>query len=146
MIFERTSVPIAERRHQPLLLLVSYVEDERDMYATALDTAGFNVLTFTDPIRALDAAIFLRPAAVVTRILQPGYAVNGLELAHRLRQDARTRHIGILAITSLFGTVDGTRAADAGCDAVLTLPCLPSDLVGEVTRVIAMKAAESPSK
>jgi two-component system phosphate regulon response regulator PhoB len=128
-----------KRGHDPTLLLVSYVEDEREMYATALDTAGFNVLTFTDPLRALDAAMFLRPAAVVTRILQPGAAFNGLELARQLRQDPRTRPTAILAITSLFETVYSPRAAAAGCDVLLTLPCLPSDLVGEVKRVVSMK-------
>ena len=46
-------VPKSGESPAPLAFLVSYVEDEREMYGEALKLAGFEVRTFADPSQAL---------------------------------------------------------------------------------------------
>jgi hypothetical protein len=48
------------------MFLVSYLEDQREMDGEALIRAGFDVWTFTDPLKALAAALAARPDIIVT--------------------------------------------------------------------------------
>ena len=54
----------------------------------------------------------------------------------RLKKDARTRDIPIVALTghALAGHAEGAR--EAGCDAFVTKPCLPDALVAEIKRML----------
>jgi CheY-like chemotaxis protein len=121
-------------------LLVSYVEDERALYGEALGAAGFGVRAFADPSQALDAAIEWQPDIVVTRILQPGSVLDGLELTRRIRQHPRTRSAAVLVITSLIAKAYRTAAAEAGADALVPLPCMPDELIAEIRRVAARRS------
>ena len=59
-------------------------------------------------------------------------------MTRRLKQDARTERIPILAVTGYAPfTQDPARADRAGCDAVLLKPCLPDDLEQTLNRLIA---------
>jgi CheY-like chemotaxis protein len=71
---------------RPRVLLMSYVEEERIFYGTALGAEGFGVRVFADPLRALNAAIASRPDIVVARIVQPGSVVDGVELTRQGHQ------------------------------------------------------------
>jgi len=125
---------------RPRALFVSYVEDERALYGDALSAAGFGVQAFADPSHALDAAITWQPDVVVTRILPPGSAVDGLEFIRRIRQHPRTRNAVILVITSLIAKTCGIAATEAGADALMPLPCLPDELIAEIKRIAARRS------
>jgi CheY-like chemotaxis protein len=62
--------------------------------------------------------------------------MDGWEATRRLKADARTRHIPVVALTghALAGHADGAR--EAGCDAFVTKPCLPDALVAEIRRLL----------
>lgn len=128
------------RRTGPLTFLVSYVPDEREMYGEALKIAGFDVRTFADPFNALDAAVSTQPGVVVTRILQPGFAVDGLELARRIRRHPRTHGAAVLVITSLNANTHRAAAVEAGCDRLLMLPCVPDELVHQIRQTVASRS------
>jgi CheY-like chemotaxis protein len=119
--------------------LVLLVEDDptgREMYATALEQAGFRVAQAHNGLQALDKALELRPDVVVTDLAIPG--IDGLELCRRLRVDPRTGRIPIIGITGYSGFVaDPERATRAGCDRILIKPCLPDDLQREILRLLA---------
>lgn len=134
-----TALP-AGRRAAPLTFVVSYVPDEREMYGEALKIAGFDVRTFADPLSALDAAVAAQPGVVVTRILQPGFDVDGLELTRRIRRDQRTHSAAVLVITSLNANTHRAAAAEAGCDRLLTLPCVPDELVHQIRHTVASRS------
>jgi CheY-like chemotaxis protein len=108
-----TAAAVAEDP-RPRALFVSYVEDERALYGDALAAAGFQVHSFADPSHARDAAITWQPDVFVTRILQLGSAVDGLEFTRRIRQHPRTRNAAVLVITSLIAKGYRAAAADAG--------------------------------
>jgi CheY-like chemotaxis protein len=125
----------------PSVLLLTYVEDERELYGDALREAGFDVTLCSDPLCVLDEIIKKQPVALVTRILQPGFDIDGVELTRRIRQDNRTKHIRVVVVTSLVEPRFRRAAIEAGCDAFLPLPVLPDDVVGTVRRLIAPQPA-----
>src|SRR5262249_21301397 len=61
----------------------------------------------------------------------------------RLKNDPRTQHIPIVALTghALAGHAEGAR--EAGCDAFVTKPCLPDALVAEIKRLLELHAANA---
>jgi len=117
---------------------VLLVEDDRDgrrLYAEWLQQAGFRVEQAHNGRQALERALELVPGIVVTDLNIPG--IDGYELTRRLRQDARTRGVPVLAITGYAAfAADPGRAHRAGCDVVLEKPCAAEDLEAAVRQLI----------
>ena len=118
----------------PLVLVVDDYEDNREMYASYLEFSGMRVEQAVNGSEAITKAVTLLPALIVMDLSLPG--VDGWEATRRLKQDARTRDILVLALTghALEGAEQGAKAA--GCDAFLTKPCLPEDLCREINRLL----------
>lgn len=125
-------------RLPPLALLVENDGDTRDMYAEWLVHSGFRVAEAGTADEAFEKARRLRPHVITTDIGLSGDG-DGCALCERLKADARTRSIPIIAVTAwaIGGHVD--RARSAGCDSVLIKPCLPAELLAEIRRVLRPK-------
>lgn len=118
-----------------LVLLVDDDRDCREMYARFLRDAGFEVAEAHNGNQALSKAGEQAPSIIVTDLALPG--LDGYQLTRRLRQRSPTEHVPIIAITGYGGFMDDTaRALTAGCDAVLTKPCLPDRLLEEIERLL----------
>jgi CheY-like chemotaxis protein len=66
-------------------------------------------------------------------------------VTRRLKADPRTAHIPVVALTGHALSWLLEAAERAGCEAWLTKPCLPEDLVREVRRVLEAERPERPS-
>jgi two-component system cell cycle response regulator DivK len=120
---------------RPLVLLVEDDREGRMLYADWLAQAGFRVAEAHNGLQALERALDLIPAVIVTDLNIPG--IDGYELTRRLRSDPRTSGIPILAVTGYAPfTQDPSRADRAGCDAILSKPCSPEDLESTVKILI----------
>ena len=121
---------------RPLVLLVEDDRDLRVLFAAWLRDAGFRVDTAHNGHQALERAFEIVPDAILTDLHIPG--IDGYELTRRLKSDARTRDIPVLAVTG-YGpfTQDPSRADRAGCDAILPKPCERDDLVTTLRALIA---------
>jgi len=119
----------------PLVLIVDDFPDNRQMYAEYLAFAGLKVAEAANGNEALEKAGELLPDLIVMDLSLPG--IDGWEATRRLKSDARTRHILIMALTghALAGHSKG--AIEAGCDAFVTKPCLPDRLLEEIRRMLA---------
>src|SRR5262245_7270995 len=117
-----------------LILLVDDFVDNREMYALYLNHSGFEVAEAGTGHEALQQAFSLLPDLIVMDLSLPG--LDGWEATRRLKEDARTRHIPVLALTShaLEGFSEGAR--EAGCAAFVTKPCLPEQLVTEIRAML----------
>ena len=62
----------------------------------------------------------LQPILVLMDVRLPG--IDGLEAARLLKNDPRTRHIPIWAVTAYAMTEDRGKALAAGCDDYITKP------------------------
>ena len=121
----------------PMVLLVTLFDDERAIYSNCLRSQGHGVLIADGPEHALRLAVNASPDVVVTRILQPGHSMNGLELLRRLKRDPLTGDLPVIVITSLMQPEFRAEAMAAGCDGYLLLPVLPDTLIEEIRRVLS---------
>lgn len=121
-------------QNTPLILVVDDYQDAREMYAEYLQFSGFRVAEARNGNEALEQAFALKPDLILMDLSLPG--MDGWEATRRLKADAATRHIPIVALTghALAGASEGARKA--GCDSFVTKPCLPDDLVVEVRRML----------
>jgi CheY-like chemotaxis protein len=131
----------ARARDRQLVLVVEDYQDAREMYAAYLQFSGFEVAEAANGVEAVEKATELLPDIILMDLALP--RMDGWEATRRLKADARTRHIPVVALTghALAGHADGAR--EAGCDAFVTKPCLPDALVAEIRRLLDRPAPPS---
>ncbi|HEY3121083.1 MAG TPA: response regulator [Vicinamibacteria bacterium] len=114
------------------------------MYASYLEFSGYRTAQAADGLEALEKAFKLKPAVIIMDLSLPG--MDGWEATRRLKKDERTKSIPVVAVTghALAGHSKGAR--DAGCDAFVTKPCLPEDLVREIKRILGEGGAGKDDK
>ena len=122
----------------PSVLLVSQIEDERNIYGDALREAGFAVHTCDDLQNAVNEAAAIRPEVIIIRMM-PWAPLDGVELVRRIKQHAC--HSAVIITTAQIEPDFRAKAAIAGCVGYLLLPCLPDALTAEVRRVLAGREA-----
>jgi CheY-like chemotaxis protein len=127
----------------PLILLVDDYADNRDMYAQYLKHAGFRVAEAEDGYDAIEVANALHPDLVVMDLALP--RLDGWEATRRLKANARTREIPVLALTGHALTGFSASAREAGCDGFVIKPCLPEDLVGAIRRMLESRSGKPKS-
>ena len=126
-------------RAKPLVLLVDDYLDTLELTTEFLQFRGFDVITAMDGAAALKEAKDQLPDVVLLDLSLP--IVDGLEVMRRLKKDARTQPIPIIAFTAhaLESKVDEARAA--GCDGFITKPVVPDDMVREIQRALGIEVA-----
>ncbi len=119
---------------QPLILVVEDYPDAREMYAEYLRFSGFRVAEARNGEEALARARQEVPDVVLMDLALP--LMDGWEATRRLKSDPRTASTLVVALTghALAGHAEGARRA--GCDAFVTKPCLPDDLVNRIRAVL----------
>ncbi len=105
-------VPGEDRSYR--LLLAEDSPFFRQMIANYLASAGYEVETATDGEEAWEKLQKDNFDVLVTDIEMP--RLNGLELAKRVRADARLAELPIMALTSLSSEEDKRRGLEAGID------------------------------
>jgi two-component system, cell cycle response regulator DivK len=116
------------------VLIVDDDRDTREMYSESLRSMGFDAITASSAEEALQLTAKTQPAVVVTGLRFKG-RMDGVDLACRLREDARTKHVRIIMLTGAALGHQRDRAEACGCDRFLLKPCLPEALASEVRRV-----------
>jgi len=129
---------------QPLVLVVEDYQDAREMYAAYLSFSGYRVAEATNGIEAIEKTVELMPDIILMDLALP--RMDGWEATRRLKENERTRHIPIVALTghALAGHAEGAR--QAGCDAFVTKPCLPDALLAEIQRMLSARAETRQAK
>ena len=119
---------------KPRVLLVDDYPDAREMYAEYLQFSGFDVVEATNGMEALQSAVDRKPDIILMDLSLP--VMDGWEATRRLKADDRTASIPVVALTghALAGISEGAKRA--GCDAFVTKPCLPEDLVKEIRKIL----------
>lgn len=122
----------------PLVLIVDDFDDNREMFTEFLSFSGFRVAQAATGREAIERAFSLLPDLILMDLSLP--ELDGLEATRHLKKDERTKWIPVLALTGHAVAVHSREARAAGCAAFLTKPCLPEVLLGEIRRVLAMRA------
>jgi two-component system cell cycle response regulator DivK len=110
----------------PFVLLVDDDLDNRAIYSAGLRFVGFRVAAVADAATAIRRAVAEHPSAIVMDLAMP--VIDGFEAIRRLRKDARTRSIGIVALSAFRSDESRANAKRAGADFFVAKPCTPFEL------------------
>jgi CheY-like chemotaxis protein len=129
---------------RPRVLLVDDYPDAREMYTEYLEFSGFDVVEAGNGMEALQRAADTTPDIILMDLSLP--VMDGWEATRRLKADKCTASIPVVALTghALADISEGARKA--GCDAFVTKPCLPEDLVREIRRILDRPPPASSTK
>jgi CheY-like chemotaxis protein len=118
------------------MVKILYVEDNEDnvyMLSRRLPRHGFDVILAADGEQGIAKAKAERPDLILMDLGLP--VVDGWEAARRLKSDARTRAIPVIALSAHVMAGDREKALAAGCDEFDTKPV---DLARLLTKIRAL--------
>lgn len=116
------------------LLIIDDNPANMKLVSFLLTKKGYEVRTAESALAALALLETYHPALILLDLQMPG--IDGFTLARRLKADARTRDIVLLAVTAYAMHGDEQRARDAGCDGYVTKPIDTRTLPGIVADLI----------
>jgi CheY-like chemotaxis protein len=106
---------------QPTLLVVEDIPDILTLLKATLEFKGYRVVTARDGQEALEIIKHEHPAVIVTDILMP--RMDGFNLVHRLRLDAKTRDIPVIFLSATYvAPEDKTFALNLGVTRFIEKP------------------------
>jgi signal transduction histidine kinase len=105
---------------KPTVLLIEDNDDGREMMATMLGSYGYPVLQARDGLEGVTMATTELPGVALVDIGLPG--IDGYEVARRLRKDAGTCGIRLIALTGYGLAEDQRRVLEAGFDVHMVKP------------------------
>jgi two-component system cell cycle response regulator DivK len=109
--------------------------DNRRIVVKVLTVEGHETLEAADGRTTVEIARRERPDLILMDLAMPG--MDGWEAARRLKADAETADIPIIALTAFAMRGDEERARQAGCDAYLSKPCRPQTIRDVVRQFLA---------
>ncbi|MDX2031004.1 MAG: response regulator [Blastocatellia bacterium] len=104
----------------PKILLVEDNEMNRDMLSRRLARKNYEVVMAMDGLEAVAKAQSERPDLILMDISLP--VIDGREATRRIRAEAGTQAIPIIALTAHAMSGDRDMALEAGCDDYETKP------------------------
>ena len=123
---------------EKLVVLVDDSISVRKFVGRMLEKAGYRVRLASDGLEALEIVTQTRCDLVVTDLEMP--RTNGYELLSHLRQDAQTRNIPVMVVTSRAGAKHRDRAIKEGAAAFLTKPVQEDQFIAAVGKLIGLPA------
>jgi CheY-like chemotaxis protein len=122
------------------ILLVEDNEMNRDMLSRRLERRGYQVVIAVDGQQGVDMARSEKPDLVLMDMSLP--VLDGWEATRRLKADADTRAVPIIALTAHAMAGDREKAMEAGCDDYDTKPIELPRLLGKIEEQLG-KAGKS---
>ena len=114
------------------------VEDHPDMLEVLtmqMEILGFAVIAAKNGKEGVEKAIEEKPDLILMDILMPG--MDGREATRRIRSNADTHDIPILAATALFSVSDLGSCVEAGCNDYLVKPFTLEQLQRKILEYIS---------
>ena len=126
----------------PKILLVEDNEMNRDMLSRRLQRKGYEVVLAVDGPSGVEMALTHAPDLVLMDMSLP--VLDGWEATRRLKADAATQHIPVIALTAHAMSSDREKALEAGCDDYDTKPIELSRLLGKI-EVLLSRGEKAPA-
>ena len=127
------------------ILIVDDSEEQRELLAMILKTAGYRSLLFTESaeeaLKRLGIGADPHPSerieVVLMDFLMPG--MDGLEACRRIRSEERLKHLPVIVVTAKTEPPDLMDAYTAGATDYIRKPVLSMELVARVSMAMTMK-------
>ena len=120
------------------ILVIEDQEDNRQILRDLLTSADFEVIEAADGEAGFAAAANHRPDLILMDIQLP--ILDGYEATRRLKADAVLSTIPVIAVTSYGLAGDAEKARAAGCDAYISKPYSPRQLLAKVREYLSPAA------
>lgn len=124
------------------ILVADDIEANRGMLVDLLRPLGFVVAEARDGEAALREAQAHRPDVVMMDLAMP--VMDGLEATRRLRQDAATRDLPVIALSANASRSDHDAALAAGATSFLSKPFSREQLLDEIARCLNLRWIRAP--
>ena len=125
-------------RERPCILAVDDVFENLEIVSLRLEASGYEVITATDGIEALEQARTHKPDLILLDIMMP--KLDGISVLKELKADPNLGFIPILLLTAKADRSDVIAGLEAGADDYLTKPLDQSALVARVRSMLRIKA------
>jgi len=112
------------------ILVVEDQEDNRQILRDLLASVDYEMIEAENGEEALAAVAEHRPDLILMDIQLP--IMDGYEATRRIKADPSTRGIPVIVVTSYALSGDELKARDAGCDAYVTKPYSPRQLLAKI--------------
>ncbi len=125
----------SERREGARVLIAEDDPNSRWVLCSLMRRLGYDCQTACDGVEALELAESFRPSLILMDLMMP--RLDGLEATRRLKADARTREIPVVALTGNVTAASETAARGAGCDDFVPKPIVLSVLLDRLQPFLA---------
>ncbi len=116
------------------ILLVEDNEMNRDMLTRRLERKGYEVVIAVDGQAGVEMASSAEPDIILMDLSLP--VMDGWEATRRIKADAATQGIPVIAMTAHAMAGDEQKAREAGCDDYDTKPVELSRLLGKINNLL----------
>ncbi|MFB1028772.1 MAG: response regulator [Thauera sp.] len=120
-----------------ILLVVEDQPEIRKLICMTMDYDGFEVHEADNGDTGLRMVKALRPHIVLLDVMMPGQLPDGIQVCERIRADPEIAHIPVVMLTARSQQTDLEAGRRAGCNAYLTKPFSPLQLIETVERLAA---------
>jgi two-component system cell cycle response regulator DivK len=112
------------------ILVIEDHEENRRILRDLLTSGGYEIVEATTGPEGVSMAERERPNLILMDIQLPG--MDGYEVTRRIKADPAFRAIPVIAVTSYALSGDEDKARAAGCDAYVTKPFSPRQLLAKI--------------
>jgi len=119
------------------------VEDEpaiQELLAINVSQSGHTAIRASDSAEAMAHINRVLPDLILLDWMLPG--MSGVELARKLRAEARTRDIPIIMLTARSDERDKVLGLESGADDYMTKPFSPRELMARIRAVLRRRAPQ----
>jgi len=116
------------------ILVIEDHEENRRLLRDLLSSVGYELIEAVTGEEGLSAAETQRPDLILMDIQLPG--IDGYETTRRIKSNPALRNIPVIAVTSYALSGDDVKAFAAGCDAYVTKPFDPVELLEKIQQYL----------
>ncbi len=113
-----------------LILVIEDQEDNRRILRDLLTSIGYEVIEAVNGVEGVSAAKTYRPDLILMDIQLPG--IDGYEATRQIKANPDLQKIPIIVVTSYALSGDDVKAFEAGCDAYVSKPFSPRELLAKI--------------
>jgi two-component system alkaline phosphatase synthesis response regulator PhoP len=124
-----------EKKSQKILVVDDEPYIQRSL-RLILEMEGFNVLTASDPLEAIQVLSQTLPDLILLDIMMP--YMDGYEFAKKIKENPEYENIYIIALTARGQEKDKLKSAQIGINEHITKPFRPTHLVNRIKEILSI--------
>jgi len=117
------------------ILVIEDHEDNRRIMRDLLTSAGYEVIEAVTGEEGVTAAETHRPDLILMDVQLPG--LDGYEATRRIKANPSLQKVPIIIVTSYALSGDDVKAFEAGCDAYVSKPFSPRELLAKIREFLS---------